>query len=224
MARLSAADRWPPEIREQVGKLRAQGATIDAIRAKLLELDIDVPRSTLGREIKELDDVIRDIRQSREMAEAIGTRIDDRPASSTARANVELLQALTMRLLIASRGEAGQIEMDAKEAKAFSEVIRNLANASKVDLDQELKIREEMKAKAVARWKRRWKEATQSPSTRRPCFGASVKKSTASSHEQRTGRPALPVPEAVVSRPQPLQDRHVRPADRQDVHHHARHR
>ncbi|QCN98904.1 DUF3486 family protein (plasmid) [Azospirillum argentinense] len=150
MARLSAADRWPPEIREQVGKLRAQGATIDAIRAKLLELDIDVPRSTLGREIKELDDVIRDIRQSREMAEAIGTRIDDRPASSTARANVELLQALTMRLLIASRGEAGQIEMDAKEAKAFSEVIRNLANASKVDLDQELKIREEMKAKAVA--------------------------------------------------------------------------
>ena len=150
MARLSAADKWPSDIRELVGKLRSQGATIDQIRTKLLELDIDVPRSTLGREIKGLDDVIADIRRSREIAEAIGTRIDEGSASSTARANVEIMQALTQRLLFAARGEGGELAIDAKDAKAYSEVLRNLATASKVDLDRELRIREEVQAKAVA--------------------------------------------------------------------------
>lgn len=150
MARMSAADKWPPEIRELVGKLRGQGASIDTIRAKLAELDIDVPRSTLGREIKELDEVIKDLRQSREIAEAIGTRIEQGSASSTMRANVELLQSLTMKTLIASRGEG----VESKEAKALSEVIRNLATASKVDLDRELKIRDETRremAEAMAK-------------------------------------------------------------------------
>lgn len=104
MARLSASDKWPSEIRELVGRLRGNGATIDAIKAKLKELDIDIPRSTLGREIKGLDDIIADIRQAREIAEAIGTRLDDAPAGNIARATVELLQALTSKLLFAARG------------------------------------------------------------------------------------------------------------------------
>lgn len=142
MARLSAADKWPSDIRELVGRLRGQGATIDAIRAKLQELDIDVPRSTLGREIKELDGVIADIRRAREIAEAIGTRIDEGSASSTARGNIEMLQALTQKLMIAARGEGG--DLSAKDAKAYSEVLRNLASASKVDLDREVKLRDEV--------------------------------------------------------------------------------
>jgi hypothetical protein len=150
MARLSAADKWPTDIRALVGKLRGQGATIDQIRAKLQELDVSIPRSTLGREIKELDEVIADIRRAREIAEAIGTRIDEGSASSTARANVEILQALTQRLLFAARGEGGEIAIEAKDAKAYSEVLRNLASASKVDLDREIKLRDELRAKVDA--------------------------------------------------------------------------
>lgn len=150
MARLSAADKWPTDIRELVGKLRSQGATIDQIRIKLQELDVAIPRSTLGREIKELDDVIADIRRAREIAEAIGTRIDEGSAASTARANVEIMQALTQKLLFAARGEGGTLAIAAKDAKAYSEVLRNLASASKVDLDREVKLRDEFRAKAVA--------------------------------------------------------------------------
>lgn len=148
MARLSKADAWPSEIRELVGKLRSQGASIDAIRTKLLELEVEVPRSTLGRHIQELDEVIADLRKSREIAEAIGTRLDEKDgdAHSALRANIELLQSLTMRTMVAARGK----NVEAKEAKALSEVLRNLATASKVDLDRELKIRTEVQAKALA--------------------------------------------------------------------------
>lgn len=152
MARLSAADKWPSEIRELVGRLRAKGATIDAIRDKLRELDIDIPRSTLGREIKGLDEVIANIRAGREIAEAIGTRLDDATAGSVARANVEILQALTTKLLLASNasGDDGAVTLGAKDAKAYSEVLRNLASASKVDLDREIRLREELKARLDA--------------------------------------------------------------------------
>lgn len=144
MARLSASDKWSSEIRELVGRLRAKGATIDAIKAKLAELDVHVPRSTLGREIKGLDDIIADIRQSREVAEAIGSRLDDAPASTIARGNVEILQSFVMKVVRAARNDDGAINFDPKDLKILSETLRNLASASKVDLDREIRLRQEV--------------------------------------------------------------------------------
>ena len=49
MARPSTIDRLPDAIKALIGKLRGSGRTIDEIRDKLLELEVSIPRSTLGR-------------------------------------------------------------------------------------------------------------------------------------------------------------------------------
>ena len=53
----SSIDKLPVEVRELIGRLREQGATIDDILAKLGELDVEVSRSALGRHVKGLAEV-----------------------------------------------------------------------------------------------------------------------------------------------------------------------
>ncbi len=104
MARLSAADKWPSDIRELVGKLRGRAPPSTKSRGKLQELDIGCPALHAGSRDQGLDEVIADIRRAREIAEAIGGRIDEGTASSTARANIKNFQALTQKLLFAGTG------------------------------------------------------------------------------------------------------------------------
>tara|TARA_B000000460_G_C21481316_1_gene377159 strand:- start:26 stop:271 length:246 start_codon:yes stop_codon:yes gene_type:complete len=73
----SSIDRLLPSIQELIGRLRREGRTIDEIRAKLMELDVDVSRSALGRHVKSLADVQRRMRDSREIANALVNQFGD---------------------------------------------------------------------------------------------------------------------------------------------------
>lgn len=145
MARASKIDRLPAEIRELIGKLRRDGRTIEEIKAKLDELDIDVSRSSLGRHTQELDKIMAEIERSRGISEAVIDKLGDEPESRSARLNVELMHSLLTRCLM---GGDEPIELDAKEAMFLATAIDKLASASSKDVDRLAKIEKRAMEKA----------------------------------------------------------------------------
>lgn len=149
MPRPSTIDRLPPEIREEIGRLRTRGRTIDEILGKLRELDVDVSRSALGRHVKQLDQIGEELRRSRAIAEQLVERLGDAPESRTARLNIELMHSLVLKCLVGEDGAV--VELDGKEAMFIATALQKLAQASKQDVEREQKIREAVKAEIAAR-------------------------------------------------------------------------
>jgi hypothetical protein len=152
--RPSTVDRLPPEIRELIGTLLEGGHTLDEILAKLGELDVDVSRSALGRYSKRIVDLGADMLKSRAVAEALVKHLGDQPDDKVARLNLELLHTAVFSILTTpTTGENGEdvpLVLAPADAKALSEVMRNLTSAAKTDTDRAFKIRAEAKKEAVA--------------------------------------------------------------------------
>lgn len=143
MARKSTVDRLPGEVRELIGRLRDQGRTIDEIRGKLLELDLDVARSTLGRHIQHLDRWSERMRWSRQISESLMQRLGEDPDNRVARYNVEMLHTLIMELV--SKAE----DLDPKDVLFLTTGLEKLARAAKVDVDRVVKIKTALQAKVA---------------------------------------------------------------------------
>lgn len=146
MARRSTIDKLPAELRELIGKLRQNGRTIDEILAKLNELSADVSRSALGRHVKQLDAIGEEIRRTRAIADAIVQRFGDAPESRTARLNIELMHGLVMKLMIGEGDDGKPVTLEPQDAYFLGTALQRLSQASKIDVDREVKIRERVKA------------------------------------------------------------------------------
>lgn len=147
MARPSSIDRLPAEIREEIGRLRDAGRTIDEILAHLRTLEVGVSRSALARHTQELDAIAETIRRSRGIAEGV-TRALGEDEGRVARFNVEMCHAIVMKAMV---GEDGQpAEFDPKELMFISTTLQKLTQAAKTDADLALRIRREA-AQAAAK-------------------------------------------------------------------------
>lgn len=153
--RPSSIDRLPKEVRELIGSLRSEGATIDEILAKLSELKAGVSRSALGRHVKTLAEVGERMRRARVMAEALTARFGDQPDNQVARMNMELMHGMVFEVLTAAAGaedeEGDPVTLDPKAVKFLSGALKDLASAQKVDADRVLKLREEFAKEAAAK-------------------------------------------------------------------------
>lgn len=135
--RPSSVDRLDPEIRALIGHLRIdKGWTIDEIRGRLVEMgQQDVPsRSALGRHVRGLSDVSADLRQTQIYAEALAKEAGSKNAGQLLDVNAQLLHANMFKLMLAEKDGEG-IQLGPKEAKEFSEALRNLALMRKTELD-----------------------------------------------------------------------------------------
>lgn len=141
MGHKSTIDRMPAEIRDTIARLREKGRTIDEIRDKLGELDVEVARSTLGRHIKRIDAVYERVKESRAAAEAIMSRLGESADNRTARLNIELMHANLSDLLMGEDGE--EVTLDPESAMFLGRTLRDLATASKYDVDREVKVRQQ---------------------------------------------------------------------------------
>lgn len=133
----STVDRLDPEIRALIGHLRIdRGWTIDEIRARLVEMgQTEVPsRSALGRHIRSLADVGADLRETQVYAEALAKEAGSKNAGQLLDVNAQLLHANMFRLMLAERDGEG-VQLDSKQAKEFSEALRNLALMRKTELE-----------------------------------------------------------------------------------------
>lgn len=132
----STIDRLDPEIRELIGQLRIdKGWTIDEIKAQLGKIGQGhVSRSALGRHVRSLEDVGADLRETQIYADALAKEAGSGSHSRLLDINAQLLHANMFKLMLAEKDGEG-IQLDSKQAKEFSEALRNLALARKTDLD-----------------------------------------------------------------------------------------
>lgn len=154
--RPSSIDRLLPDLKALIGNLRAQGRTIDEIRAKLLELDVEVSRSSLGRHVRSLADAQVTMQRSRDIAIALVDKFGQTPDDKLARLNIELTHGLVMRLLLATEpdpetGESQPITLSPEDTMFVARTIQALTGAAKTNDDRT--------AKAVARAKIEEREA-----------------------------------------------------------------
>ncbi len=143
MSRPSSIDQMPEEIRAEIGRLRTQGCTIDAIVQHLRSYYGRAPsRSALGRHIKGMDALGEKMRRSRQVAEALVRELGDAPESRTARLNIELLHSaildLHMRLADGEEvDEEGRAALggNPEGAMLLAKALDHLAKASKTNVD-----------------------------------------------------------------------------------------
>ncbi len=133
----SSIDRLDPEIRALIGHLRVdKGWTIDEIRRRLTEMgQQDVPsRSALGRHVRGLAEVSADLKETSIYAEALAKEAGSKGGAQLLDMNAQLLGANMFRLMLAEKDGEG-IQLSPKEAKEFSEALRNIALTRKTELD-----------------------------------------------------------------------------------------
>lgn len=134
----STIDRLDPEIRELIAQLRIdKGFTIDEIRAALVKVvgEERVPsRSALGRHVRGLAEVSADLRETQIYAEALAREAGGKSGNQLLDMNAQLLQANMFKLMLAEREGEG-ILLTPKEAKEFSEALRNVALMRKTEQD-----------------------------------------------------------------------------------------
>ena len=145
MARPSKVDRLPDEVKEEIGRLRRHGRTVDEILLKLKELlpQEDQPsRSGLHRHIQRADALAQRAKVADAMADRIVGSLNDGGEDKIMRANAKLLGGAVFELLSASE-DGEPVVLDPKDAKAISETLRNISTAKKNDADYVLKMRAE---------------------------------------------------------------------------------
>jgi len=151
----SSIDRLPVELRELIGRLRDQGATLDQIKAKLDELDADVSRSALGRHIKGLAEIGAQMRRSREIATALVRQFGDESDNRLARLNIELMHGVVMQTLTAAAEkaddgeEAGPVTFGPEEVMFLAKAMQSLAGADKANAERTLKLKAEFQKEAI---------------------------------------------------------------------------
>lgn len=150
----SSIDRLLPSLQELIGRLRREGRTIDEIRAKLMELDVDVSRSALGRHVKNMADVQRRMRDSREIAHALVNQFGDQPDNKLAQANIELMHSVVMQTLThAEEDEEGNLKpilFSPEEAMFLARALQSLSGAAKTTDDRLEKAEKRAAARATA--------------------------------------------------------------------------
>lgn len=147
MRRPSSIDKLPPEIRDAIGKLRDDGATIDEIVAHLATLDVQVSRSAMGRHVEKLAQVGEKLRRSRAVAEGLVRQLGDAPESKTARLNVELAHSAILDLLTRAEDEA--VAVDGPQSAMFlAKSLESLTRASRHDVAYLAEVEKRAEAKA----------------------------------------------------------------------------
>lgn len=145
--RPSSIDQQPEAIREAIGTLRAQGCTIDQIRAVLdEEHGVELSRSALGRHVQKLDRLRVRLQESRQISEALVARLEDAGENRQLRLLVELLGAGMFDAL----SQDGSDGMDPRDQMFLASAVQKLAQTLRTDADYLERVRKAAAEKAAA--------------------------------------------------------------------------
>ncbi|MHC1792024.1 DUF3486 family protein [Solidesulfovibrio sp.] len=147
MARQSSVKKLPTPIRKELDRLLADGAhTLDQVVAHLRQLGAPVSRSAVGRYSQEFEEVAAHIRESREVAAAFARELGEVPEGDMGRVLVEVVHRLVFKAGVAKLREGA---IDAVDAARLAKAIKDLAAGSKISVDMEFKIREQVAAETA---------------------------------------------------------------------------
>jgi hypothetical protein len=143
----SSIDKLPSRVREEVDAAIKRGATIDDIVERLRELGADhISRSAVGRYSQQFREFAAQQRQISSVAQAFANEFgeaEDRQGRFMIQA---LTSVITRAILPVASGD--EIELDGKELHYLARAVKDVASASKTDVDREAKIREETRKRA----------------------------------------------------------------------------
>jgi hypothetical protein len=146
MSRPGSVDRLPQPIREEIGRLRMAGVTLDQVLAHLRTLlpeDSTPSRSALGRYALKMDALGEKMRRSRAMAEGLAAALGEKPGSQAATLNIELLHSTVMDLFAADADAGDDVDKQGQAALAgnpegvmmLSKAVESLTRAAKTNND-----------------------------------------------------------------------------------------
>lgn len=123
-------------VRDLINTLRIdQGWTIDEILERLHDMGkTHIKRSTLGRHIRTIEDMVEEIRETDIYAEALARQAGNLNQSEMLDLNGQLLQANIFKLFLAEKDGEG-VKLSSKETMEISSALRNTAQARKLDLE-----------------------------------------------------------------------------------------
>jgi hypothetical protein len=133
MAGISKINRLPKEIQRRISALFDQGFTVSEITERLKDMGEPVSRSSVGRKRREWALISAQVRESREMAEAIVRGCGNESAGIVAAANLEMMHSILNKLI---RGFAREEEVSLKpsEIMQLTKALNNLAGGRKSEV------------------------------------------------------------------------------------------
>lgn len=141
MGRRSTVKDLPPDVLDWIMRLREQGATYDAIVAKLRELDtlaVVPSRSALHRHIQDAERMRELVQRQVVIASAMSKDLGAEDDGKLARGNVVMAHNLVARLqmaaLLAAEDGDGSIDMSPGELMQLSKALDHLGKAAKDDV------------------------------------------------------------------------------------------
>ena len=167
MTRASKIRRLPPELREQLHSMLDAGHTLDEIKTHLNALGADLSRSGLGRYKQQVDKVAQRLRESRNMAEAVMERMGAQAATGkSGEALIQMLTTLTSDYFLKRLDDPdGEIEVD--EIRALARVVKERAQAARLEQDYDVRIRAQVEKEAAERMKHAVDAVTTNPDNAR---------------------------------------------------------
>lgn len=152
MGRKSTVKRLDPRIREKVDRLiREDRATIDQIVGRLDDmLGEGAPsRSAVGRYVKSAREQMHRYREAQELAKVWVGKLEEDPQGDVGRLLSEMLRTVAFQQLSLAGDEGAKITT--KDIMFLAGAIKDLANADKVSIERELRVRQEVARKAAAK-------------------------------------------------------------------------
>ena len=157
MAPRPNVDKLPTEIRDAAYELMRGGKTVDEITAHLKGMGAAVSRSGVGRWKKSAEKSMKALKRASALGAGFAKSLEEDPKGKIGRLLVELGQTAVLDNLLA-RSDGGEGDgdgdeeappVDTKELYFLSMAVKNFESAGTLNTARELKIRQEVIAKAV---------------------------------------------------------------------------
>lgn len=164
MARRSTVSRMPRELQDLFHRLVRDGHTIHAITDKLNELGAEVSKSSIGRSVKSVREMMKRYQAAQEVAGQLVAQIGENPTGDVGALLAEMLKTIAFQLM-AELGDAAEDDSDeGKELRAkpmdvmlLGKALDHIERAGAVGLKRRLEIerlalqRQAKAAESVAR-------------------------------------------------------------------------
>lgn len=153
MAPRPNVDKLPTEIRDAAYELMRGGKTVDEITAHLKGMGAAVSRSGVGRWKKNAEKSMKAYRRASALGDGFAKSLKEDPEGKIGRLLIELGKTAVLDSLLAKSDDGDGDEeappVDTKELYFLSMAVKNFESAGNLNTARELKIREEVIAKAV---------------------------------------------------------------------------
>jgi hypothetical protein len=149
MGQRKKLERIDPAILEAVNGALARGATIDEVKLLIDGMGAEISRSALGEHAKQWREATRREREMQAFAKSMGAEFAEIGQDKKGQLLVQVAMTLASRLTL-DTAQSDQV-IDFKDMHFLARGIKDLMSAQKIDVERELKVREEVRRETTER-------------------------------------------------------------------------